>query len=195
MNILHVAETIKGGVSTIISELVNGLGKEKANENIYCLVPEDQFNELDCVFSGVFLFRRTGRDFLSIVHFSLSLIRAVIKTKPDIVHLHSSFAGFFGRLILYPLRLIYGFNVVYCSHGWAFLMDVQPWKRNVYIWIERILAYLCDVVICISDHEKNSAIDYGVAAKKIVVIKNGVSYREVAESMSLEDGEKLNLLF
>ena len=58
--------------------------------------------------------------------------------QPDVVHVHSTYAGFLLRplLMLMPHRP----RVVYCAHGWAFDRRAPRWLNGVVAGIERLAA-------------------------------------------------------
>lgn len=66
-------------------------------------------------------------------------------------------------------------HCVYNPHGWAFNMRCSAKKKAIYTMIEKIAAPFCDKIICISDAEKQSALDKKICKEdKLQVIFNGV---------------------
>lgn len=101
----------------------------------------------------------------------LKIYRLLIKIKPNIVYSHSSKAGALSRILA---KIVGAFNI-YNPHGWAFDMNVSSLKKNMYLWIEKILGLFTDKVIAISEYEKEVAINYHVVnEKKIAVVENGI---------------------
>ncbi len=99
------------------------------------------------------------------------IYRLLIKIKPNIVYSHSSKAGALSRILA---KIVGAFNI-YNPHGWAFDMNVSSLKKNMYLWIEKILGLFTDKVIAISEYEKEVAINYHVVnEKKIAVVENGI---------------------
>ncbi|WP_265333514.1 glycosyltransferase [Paenibacillus guangzhouensis] len=123
-----------------------------------------------------------------------SIHRKIKEINPDIVHVHGTFAGFF-------LRTLFFFKkkrpvVIYCSHGWAFLMDTSSWKRKVFATVERVLSLRTDFIIHISKHEYEMALQYGLSAKKSVVVYNGVSDAPSSPAVPFDvKRDKINLLY
>ncbi|KQN33744.1 hypothetical protein ASG37_16465 [Sphingomonas sp. Leaf407] len=116
--------------------------------------------------------------------------------KPDIIHAHSSLAGAALRIPLLVRRDRPG--IVYCPHGWAFAMDVKPWKRKVYAMLERLMLRVTDAVVNVSNSERALAIRNGLATQPMRVVHNGVSLESpVAASTTATgfDPGAINLLF
>jgi glycosyltransferase involved in cell wall biosynthesis len=96
---------------------------------------------------------------------------AVLEFKPDIVSLHSSFSGFIGRI-----GLLNRYPVIYTAHGWGFINGVSLPKKIIAIVAEKIGAYFCKKIICVSAFDQQIALSYAIAKEeKIDVIHNGVT--------------------
>ncbi len=92
--ILHVAETIKGGVATVIRTISASPEDDAANYQLVYLVPEDQAKELHGIApQQVRTFPRSGRNVPSLLRFAWRLSQVLLKENPDVVHLHSTFPG------------------------------------------------------------------------------------------------------
>lgn len=66
-------------------------------------------------------------------------------------------------------------GVEYNPHGWAFNMRCSDKKRAMYTAIEKMAAPFCEKIICISDAEKQSALEKKICREdKLQVIFNGV---------------------
>jgi glycosyltransferase involved in cell wall biosynthesis len=194
--VLHVAETIMGGVTSYLQETIIYQASSLGAENIHLLVPSDHAQELFGIEETmVTTFNRTGRNVASLIAFSIALNSCLKSFKPTIVHLHSTFAGAIARPMLALSRPRP--RIVYCPHGWAFLMDIPEWKRHCYAFIERALARLTDVVINISRYEDQQARAYGIAPDKCVVVRNAVSPRKPCPGLASSpfDEAFINLLF
>ena len=64
-------------------------------------------------------------------------------------------------------------KVVYCPHGFSFLMEGSAFKKSIFSKMEIILSYATDKIICVSQYERNAAFNAGVPDNKISVIHNG----------------------
>ena len=167
--ILHVAQAA-GGVDRYIRMLLKYLDKEKFENILVCSQDfrEEDYDSLVDSFEQIELNRAIGaNDLRSIVE-----VRKLIKKyNPDIVYAHSSKAGAITRVADIGLKN----HCVYNPHGWAFNMRCSAKKKAMYTAIEKIAAPFCDKIICISDAEKQSALDKKICREdKLQVIFNGV---------------------
>lgn len=106
----------------------------------------------------------------------IKILKILMKIRPNIVYTHSSKAGALGRV---PAKFVGAVNV-YNPHGWAFDMNISLLKKNIYLWIEKILGLFTDKVIAISEHEKEIAINSKIINKeKITVIENAIDINPV----------------
>lgn len=169
IKILHVAQAA-GGVDRYIRMLLKYLDKEKF-ENI--LVCSQDFNREDYdglvdSFEQIEMNRAIGVSDLN----SIKEVRRLIKKyNPDIVYAHSSKAGAIARVADIGLKN----HCVYNPHGGAFNMRCSDKKRAMYTAIEKMAAPFCEKIICISDAEKQSALEKKICREdKLQVIFNGV---------------------
>ncbi len=101
------------------------------------------------------------------------IFRLIKKERPDIVHLHSSKAGFSGSIAAKVL----GVKVVYTVHGAVFEAAFWAPTRKFYLWLEKFSARFKNKIICVSQNDKRLWLKYKAAPeKKLVVIHNGIDY-------------------
>jgi glycosyltransferase involved in cell wall biosynthesis len=197
MKVLHAAETIKGGVATVLKQLALSQCKDEEITRLLCLIPDDQVEELASIDRQyIKTFHRTGRNLSSFFAFFSTFISTVLKAKPDIVHLHSSFAGFLARIALFILWPLQRPKVIYCPHAFSFLMQGSGNKKKVFSALEKLMIAMTDAVVCVSEYERERAIEYGFPADKLHVIYNGVPIvdsRDVPANPYAAD--VLNMLF
>ncbi|RRW61576.1 glycosyltransferase family 1 protein [Pseudomonas fluorescens] len=192
--ILHVAETIKGGVATVIRTISASPEDDAANYQLVYLVPEDQAKELHGIAPRqVRTFPRSGRNVPSLLRFAWRLSQVLLKEKPDVVHLHSTFSGVIGRVVCVLLRPWRKPKIVYCPHAFSFLMESSPTKQKVYAWIERVLQKVTDVIICVSQYELDKAARFGIERKRMKLIYNGIHHKDDAPKSA--GAEPIHLLF
>jgi glycosyltransferase involved in cell wall biosynthesis len=173
MNVVHVVESFAGGTFDFLVDLTNGLQDYKhliihsnrpdTPENYTQYFPVDtKF----CTWSA-------GRE-ISPINDLKSLIQLIqiLSKIPniDVLHLHSSKAGFLGRLTAKMLRM--SKKVIYTSHGVSFLRtDVSEFKRKIFIYLEKCGSVLGGQIIACSKSEAEIFKQFGINAKYIY---NGV---------------------
>lgn len=169
IRILHVAQAA-GGVDRYIQMLLKYLDKEKFENILVCSQDfhKDDYNGLVDYFEQIEMTRAIGGNDLK----AIKEVRALIKKyNPDIVYAHSSKAGAIARVADIGLKN----HCVYNPHGWAFNMRCSAKKKAMYTAIEKVAALFCDKIICISNAEKQSALDKKICREdKLQVIFNGV---------------------
>lgn len=169
IKILHVAQAA-GGVDRYIRMLLKYLDKEKFENILVCSQDfrEKDYKNLVDFFEQVKMDRAIGSNDLK----AIGEVRRLIKRyNPDIVYAHSSKAGAIARVADIGLKN----RCLYNPHGWAFNMRCPAKKKAMYTAIEKIAAPFCDKIICISDAEKQSALDKKICREdKLQVIFNGV---------------------
>lgn len=193
MKVIHAAETIKGGVATVINSLIEHQLGEKAC--VICLVPSDQRDNLITLDNlRTETFNRNGRSLVGMLVFALALFRLLKNEEPNIIHLHSSFAGLLGRLVIFFSGNRKKIKVIYCPHAFSFLMKTSRWKTNIYGWIEKVLSKITDKIICVSTEEYESAIARKIPKEKLVLIHNGVKIKNNTNTQIIKEND-IKLLF
>lgn len=182
MKILHATEVLKGGVSTVISELLRDQCGRSEVSNVILVGPQQEMKEVTYAENDntgkleLYTFSKNNRGVKTLFLFCLKFIKVYLKYKPDILHLHSSFAGSLLRVLAFLLRPIHKAKIVYCPHAFSFLMeDKSGFKLKWYKSIELFLSFLCDKIVCVSNFEKEKAVEVGIKNEKLEVICNGVN--------------------
>lgn len=169
IRILHVAQAA-GGVDRYIRMLLKYLDKEKFENILVCSQDfcEEDYRGLVDSFEQIEMTRAIGVNDLK----AIKAVRNLIKRyNPDIVYAHSSKAGAIARVADIGLKN----HCVYNPHGWAFNMRCSDKKRMMYTAIEKMAAPFCEKIVCISNAEKQSALEKKICRDdKLQVIFNGV---------------------
>ncbi|WOQ69273.1 glycosyltransferase [Microbacterium limosum] len=101
---------------------------------------------------------------------------AIVATRDgvDVVHLHSTFAGFAGRLS--PAIRRQADVIAYSPHGWAFLRGDGPaFSNRAAAAVERALRSRCDGLILVSDSEARVTRErLGRSGGDVHVLQNGI---------------------
>jgi len=186
MRIVHIAESLGGGLLEFIIKLVNYLpsdhhiiifGKviEGGWDNKIMLAdmrikfPENvEFYHWEGVQREINLFT----DFKSL----WTLQRILIKLeKFDAIHLHSSKAGAIGRVLFFLTRRKE--PVYYTPHGAPFLrLDLSPVKQKFITEVERLANRLSGKIVCCSASEYNIYLEKGI--QPFIYINNGTEINQ-----------------
>ncbi|HEX9370284.1 MAG TPA: glycosyltransferase family 4 protein [Roseiflexaceae bacterium] len=180
MRILHVVEATIAGVRTHVQALATGLDRRRFQSAVVC-PPRREHSFGDERFvtyltsAGIPVLPVPMRRSISPVAdvAALSRLFAIIRRERfDIVHLHSSKAGFLGRL---AARMAGGAAVIYSPHGLSFLGNHGPATRRLYLTLEQIGGRMCDRIIATSASERATIVARRLApAGKVAQIDLGI---------------------
>jgi glycosyltransferase involved in cell wall biosynthesis len=181
MRILHVVEATIAGVRTHVQVVAAGLDRRRFQSVVACPLRrenacgDDQFvNYLTSV--GIPIVPVAMRRSIS-PRADIAALRRLVgvlqSQRFDVIHLHSSKAGFLGRL---AARIAGGSAaVVYSPNGLSFLGNQSPAKRQLYLALERIAGRLCDRIIAVSASEHDIIAQASlISPDRIVQIENGI---------------------
>jgi glycosyltransferase involved in cell wall biosynthesis/nucleoside-diphosphate-sugar epimerase len=99
------------------------------------------------------------------------LVQTIEKIKPNLIHAHSGKPGIIARLA----GKICNVPVVFTAHGWGFDPNAPKLRRNIALAAEKMLAKFATKIICVSESDRQLAIDLGVVeADRVVTIHNGI---------------------
>lgn len=184
--ILHVAQTTAGGIASYFEEIAPFQSARYGAENIHFVVPGGQEHLPSIDPRQLIRFRSASRDARSLLDFTRTALRAVDQMKPDIVHLHSTFAGAILRPLLRSRRRRP--MIAYCAHGWAFGMETSQAKQRAYAFVERRLAAITDLIHVVSRSEYTLADGFGLPRSKMRVLPNGIAWTPAPASAAPRTG-------
>ena len=115
-----------------------------------------------------------GKDYLGL----MEILKIYNEGKYDLVHINSSKASLLGSLA----GRMYAANVmntklrsIYTAHGFVFNEPLSKFKKKLYKFSEKISTAIQDIVITVSEADKQSAIDNEITYKeKIFTVHNGI---------------------
>ena len=183
LKVLHVAETAQGGVGSYIEEVVALQAARHGTGSLCVVLPREHaqhFKRLPAEALHLYDIAGSGR-LRTMLRMAVLTLKLVRRWRPDVVHVHSTYAGFVLRPLLaaLPQRP----RIVYCAHGWAFDREASPRVNRLVAAIERIWSRWCDAVVCISHHDTKSALRIGVPAQRLVTVSNGIADVSVEASV------------
>lgn len=191
MKILHVCETAQGGVGTHINELVSLQIKSSVSNKIMLLAPREHLIQLPDVPSEIIrTFKRPSR-IRGLFDLAFQFVSTVFLFKPDVIHIHSSVAGF----VIRPLASLWLKPIVYCPHGWAMDRDQSRHSAQLIGFVEYLLSFLTSRIIAVSESEKMRGMQVGIPSKKLVKIYNGIKAEPPAFQAVQWDDSRLKVLF
>lgn len=167
MKILHIAEP-RGGVEKYLNALIfTTPNLSQIMVGPYSVRGADKNYNFEM-----------GRSFNPFHQFQAAKsLRKIIKIeKPDVVYLHSSFAGIVGRIACFGLQC----KVLYNPHGWSFDMKKGRMATWLFVLLERIFSHATDEIVLISEYEKQSALKHSICdPSKMYVLENAVNVEEI----------------
>ncbi|PAD44025.1 glycosyltransferase [Niallia circulans] len=192
--LLLICEAMGGGVRKHIVDIINNLSSDYDIHLVYSPNRADQtfkgFIEKNniCKLYPVLSFSREINVKKEIITL-YAIIKLIKSIKPDIVHCHSSKAGFHGRLAAKMLGVK---RIYYTPHAYIMQSDaLSKVKKSCYLFIEKLFArFFTSTTINVSKGENQYAIN-----KKIVkdsphtVIYNGQERNYKVDSSALSIGK------
>lgn len=160
LRILHVFEPSTGGIPVFVSRLA--VQQHSDGHNVHVLGPRDALR------SGIFpgdtiephewqMRRRPG----AMVAARRTLLTTIGEVRPDVLHLHSFFAGLVGRV-----RRIRGLATIYQPNAWPFNLP-GPSGRAA-LWLERWMAPRTHIVAAVAEDEVKQAETVGLKVPTVV---------------------------
>ena len=155
LRVLHISEVSIGGIFSLLKDFTR---EQSARGHDVHILASPTMLALDGARHDWSLRRRRPATYPRAV---LELRRTIRTVEPDVIHLHSFFGGFFGRLPI--LSGLGDVPVVYQPHAWAFNV---VWLSKVRILIqawERFAGRRTDVIVANCSEEVEEGRRAGVA--------------------------------
>jgi len=165
------AQPMDGGVARHVVSLVEALPRERFAVDVACPRGSLTWASLEGA-AGVELHAIGShrRPALSDARTLMALLPLV--GRADVVHVHSSKAGFLGRLASLPRRKRRA--CVFTPHGWSF-WAADGAEGRLYAGLERVAAGWCGAIVALSEDERAAGLAQGVGRPELYrVIPNGV---------------------
>jgi glycosyltransferase involved in cell wall biosynthesis len=121
----------------------------------------------------------------------VSLWILIQREKPDIVHTHSSKAGFLGRWAAWfagvPL-------IVHTPHGHVFFGHFNPIMSRIFLLVEKITALITDRMVALTEGEKNDYVELSsIKPERIDIIHSGVDIERYLETQVNIENKKRSI--
>jgi glycosyltransferase involved in cell wall biosynthesis len=195
IKLLHIIEATTGGTRRHLKDLLMHLDTSRFEVSVICSTLRDKtfMRDIEKMQSkGIKVhIVQMVRNIHPLDDFSafLKLTRLLHPELYDIVHTHSSKAGFLGRLAgrIRGIKII-----VHTPHVFPFEMDVPPLLQRFYLILERLVAPFTDRFICVSNTGRTIAIKARLGPpEKFTVIENGI---EPVENFSSDVASRITEL-
>jgi glycosyltransferase involved in cell wall biosynthesis len=183
LRILHILEATGGGTKRHLLDLVQGMDRELITHVVACPRQRHAHSRHETILpeltkSGIPYYvidmRRAIHPWYDLKAL-LQLLLLLRRERFDLIHVHSSKAGFLGRLAALLLRRR---PVIYTPHGLYFLGQ-KGWRYHFYRLLEQTAGYFTDRVIAVSASEKAALIDARIfSPQRVVLIENGIDVKK-----------------
>jgi glycosyltransferase involved in cell wall biosynthesis len=194
MTVVHVVEGCQGGVGSAVKHLIQSQSEDPGISQIHLLADRRRLGDMLHDVSAITHEYESSRNPSRILQVSRTLQQRIRSLAPDVVYLHSTFPGLYGRLT--GIRQETPWATIYCAHGWAFTQQVSLPQKIAYGLIERALGHRTDAIVSISYAEFDAAVRAKVQAPLHRVIYHGVPPANQSPSRAVAvDAGRLNLAF
>lgn len=193
IKVLQVIEsTGKSGPRYLLCNLVHNLDKNRFQVEVLCSTLRDKGFYIDIEKmeeAGIKVIIVNMKRKISLWSDLIAFFKLcfyLMKARYDIVHTHSSKAGFLGRL---AGRLMGVGTVIHTPHCFCFeAQDMHRIEKRFYFYVEKFAALFCDKIIAVSESQKEDIIKRGlVNPGKVITIENGVdTYRFTDNGFDIE---------
>ena len=177
LDILQITQSLGGGVQKYITQLCENLDRSRFSITA-CFSKESEKNQQknDIPFPDacrqaaipyvVVSMQRAINPWKDFIAF-LSVFQQIRHRSFDIVHAHSSKAGFLARV---AARLARVPVVIYSPHAFSFDGPQSALKKFFFIFFEKIASLFCDAIIVDSLSEKELALKFKICREKKITI-------------------------
>jgi glycosyltransferase involved in cell wall biosynthesis len=175
MKIAHIVESSATGTLSMVSLLSNGQAVAGHTVHvIYSIRPETPKNLASLFHAGVKIINVNMAGLAAKGSSLFMLRRLLLNLAPDVVFMHSSFAGFLGRAASFGI--LPSARFFYVPHCISFMRtDIGSMKRRIFVALERLAALRkCEYIACSESELK--AIQAQVRFRPSRLIENAVEF-------------------
>lgn len=189
MKIVHVMECFAGGTFNFLVDLTNELSNEE-HIVIYGTNRENTPKNFKDLFNKNVKFikwKTAQREMKPLKDIkALWELYTILKKIDgiDVIHLHSSKAGFLGRIVSFLLGK--SSKTIYTPHAISFLrLDVSPKKRKIFIWMEKFASLFGGKIVACSQSEKEAIEEQDI--KNVTFINNGIKPLKIEKKENISN--------
>lgn len=174
IKVVHIVTRMNtGGVAVLISDLISGLDSSSYEVHLItgkCSPGEEDYIQARGISLGEIRINSMSRSLRPLMDLKafITLILALRRLSPDIIHTHTSKAGFVGRIaarIAVPKA-----KVVHTFHGHLLQGYFSSVLTNVLIFTERNLSKISDVLIAMGSQVKKNLLEVGIGRENQYVV-------------------------
>jgi glycosyltransferase involved in cell wall biosynthesis len=170
LRLLEVTESFATGTMEVVRLIAEHAAREGHDVTIaYGIRPETPAELRERINADVEVVELPweGRTLSAQLRAARALRRLCRARQPDLIHLHSSFAGFVGSLAVASMA-----PTVYTPHGYAFMGVPSRWRSAAYRLAEGLVARRVTKIGTVSESEARLARELG--ARDVEVVPNGI---------------------
>lgn len=181
IKILYILEATSGGTQKHVIDIAKKIDRSEFQiDIIYSTNRNKHFiDESDGIFNRIYGLPIRRSASLSDIANILRIRKIIKQNQYDIVHCHSTKAGFVGRLAAF---LSHHQNIIYSPHGFMFCDNRILFKRQIYLALEKYLGYITKKLIAVSGSESELALQHHIVpSKKIITLYNSIDPADYAD--------------
>ncbi len=187
MKLLHILGDSKfGGGSIIVLRLAQRAKKEGWEVHVLTTDPifQEILTENNITFVSLEVIWRNIRPIRDLIGL-IKLYRFLRNSDYDIIHTHTTKAGFVGRL---AGKLAKVPVIIHTAHGFAFHERSNPVIMAFFSLLERLASYWCDKIVAVSNFHKDLAIKLHISKdSKIIAIPNGLDENRIKVTKDIDE--------
>jgi glycosyltransferase involved in cell wall biosynthesis len=170
--VAHVVEHCIGGVGSAVRNLIDAQALDEGVAAIHLFTDFRRMGDMLHGAPAIVHPYTSSRRPHQLPKVARLLREELRRLNPDVVYLHSTFPGLYGRMG----KKAEGdkWATIYCAHGWAFTQKLSLPAKTIYTLVERMLAPRADALVSISHSEFDAALKGKVQARLNRVIYHGM---------------------
>jgi len=193
LKILHIITLSKwGGAQRVCYDVVTNLNRDKFLVEVACKpagILVEKLREKGIKVYEIPSFRREIC-LIEDLKTLFSLYKLIKEKKYDIVHCHSTKAGFLGRV---AAKLAGVKKIYFTVHGWGFYNKQEyGFDTKLLIFLEKVAARCTTKINCVSENDKNEGIKNKIAKEnKFLIIRNGIDWKVTVDIAKIRECFKI----